>query len=446
MVRFLLTAVAVLALAVPALAADAKKPNIIVFLSDDVGYGEYGFQGNKEIPTPNIDSIAKNGVRFKQGYVAATYCSPCRAGLLTGRYPTRFGHEFNGGGPAGGKDFGLPVTEKTIADRLKAQGYATACVGKWHLGHSEKHIATARGFDEFYGTVANTPFFNPPNFIDTRKSKEITPVKDNDFYTTDAYGERAVDWIGKQKGKPFFLYLPFNAQHAPLEAPKKYLDRFPNIEDEKRKKFAAMMSAMDDAVGKVLAKVKDMGEEENTLIFFFSDNGGPTMQTTSKNDPLRGRKATTLEGGIRVPFCAQWKGQIPAGTTFDHPMIQLDILATAVVAAGGKLDPEWKLDGVDLMPYLTGKVKDAPHSVLYWRFGEQWAIRKGDFKLVASAVDGVKNVKLYNLKDDIGEATDLAEKMPEKVKELQTDWDKWSAEQIKPLWVPAKKKDKNEDE
>src|SRR5262245_15669622 len=183
MVRFLLSAVAALAVAAPVVAADAKKPNIIVILSDDVGYGEYGFQGNKEIPTPNIDSIAKNGVRFTQGYNAATYCSPCRAGLLTGRYPTRFGHEFNGGGPAGGKDFGLPVTETTIADRLKKLGYATACVGKWHLGHSEQHIATARGFDEFYGTVANTPFFNPPNFIDTRKSKEITPIKDENFYT-----------------------------------------------------------------------------------------------------------------------------------------------------------------------------------------------------------------------------------------------------------------------
>ncbi len=445
--RFVLSlAAVVLCTAGPAQAADAKKPNVIVILSDDVGYGEYGFQGNKEIPTPNIDSIAKTGVRFQQGYVAATYCSPCRAGLLTGRYPTRFGHEWNEGVLADPNvPFGLPVEQKTIADRLKELGYATACVGKWHLGRGPKFIATARGFDEFYGTVANTPFFNPPNFIDTRKSSEVTPVKDDNFYTTDAYAERAVDWIGKQKDKPYFLYLPFNAQHAPLQAPKKYLDRFPDIKDENRKIFAAMMSAMDDAVGKVLAKVREMGQEENTLIFFFSDNGGPTMQTTSKNDPLRGRKATTLEGGIRVPFCAQWKGVIPAGSTFDHPMIQLDIFATSIVAAGGKLDPAWKLDGVDLIPHLTGKVKEAPHPVLYWRFGEQFAIRKGDFKLVASAVDGVRNVKLYNLKDDIGETTDLTEKMPEKAKELRAEWDKWSAEQMKPLWVPAKKKNKDDD-
>jgi arylsulfatase A-like enzyme len=188
-----------------------------------------------------------------------------------------------------------------------------------------------------------------------------------------------------------------------------------------------------------------MGQEENTLIFFFSDNGGPTMQTTSKNAPLRGRKATTLEGGIRIPFCVQWKGKIPAGSTYDHPIIQLDILPTVLVAAGAKIDPAWKLDGVDLMPYLTGKVKDPPHPVLYWRFGEQWAIRKGDFKLVASTVDGVRNVKLYNLKDDVGESKDLSESMPDKVKELKAEWDKWNAEQAKPLWVPAKKKGKDDD-
>lgn len=425
--------------------AGAKKPNVIVFLSDDVGYGEYGFQGNKEIPTPNIDSIAKNGVRFTAGYVAACYCSPCRAGLLTGRYPTRFGHEFNEGVPANADTvFGLPLDQKTLANRLKDLGYATCAVGKWHLGRNPKYLPMSRGFDEFYGTVANTPFLNPPNFVDSRKSPDVVPIKDDNFYTTDAYGDRAADWIGKQKDKPFFLYLPFNAQHAPLQAPKKYLDRFPNIKDEKRQLFAAMMSAMDDAVGKVLAKVKEIGADENTLIFFFSDNGGPTMQTTSQNGPLRGFKAQTLEGGTRVPFCAQWKGTIPAGSTFDHPIQNLDILPTAVVAAGGKIDPEWKLDGVDLVPHLTGKVKDAPHAALYWRFGNQWAIRKGDFKLVASSPDGVKTPKLFNLKDDIGEKTDLSEKMPEKVKELQADWDKWSAEQAKPLWVPAKKKKNDE--
>jgi arylsulfatase A-like enzyme len=419
----------------PALAADGKRPNVIIFLADDVGWGEFGFQGNPQIPTPNIDSIAKNGTRFTSGYIAATYCSPCRAGLMTGRYPTRFGHEFNGGGGAGGKGFGLPVTEKTIADRLKALGYATAAVGKWHLGNGPEFIATARGFDEFYGTVANTPFFNPPNFIDTRKSPEVHPIKDDTFYTTDAYGERAVDWIGKQKDKPYFLYLPFNAQHAPLQATKKYLDRFPQIADEKRRTFAAMMSAMDDAVGRVLAKVRERGEEENTLVFFFSDNGGPTKQTTSSNGPLRGFKAQTSDGGTRIPYCVQWKGKIPAGKVYDYPVQNLDILPTAVVAAGGKVDPAWKIDGADLMPYLTGQNKGRPHETLYWRFGEQWAIRKGDWKLVASRFDENKP-RLINMAEDIGEANDLMAKFPDKAKELEADWKKWNAEQVAPLWRP----------
>jgi len=432
-----------------ATAAAAGKPNIIVILSDDVGYAEYGFQGSKDIPTPNVDSIAKNGVRFTSGYVAATYCSPCRAGLLTGRYPTRFGHEFNEGGAQGtARGFGLPLEEKTIAERLKALGYATAAVGKWHLGGGPKYIATARGFDEFYGTVANTPYVKPPNFIDTRKSNEVTPVTDDSFYTTDAYAERAVDWIDKHKGGPFFLYLPFNAQHAPLQAPKKYLDRFAHMPEGNRKTFAAIMSAMDDAVGKVLAKVREIGQEENTLIVFFSDNGGPTQQTTSNNTPLRGRKSTTSEGGTRVPFCMQWKGKIPAGSVYNNPIQNLDILPTAIVAAGGTVDPAWKLDGVDLMPYLTGKNAGKPHEKLYWRFGEQWAIRKGDWKLVASAVDD-NQPRLINLKDDISEAKDLSAAMPEKVKELKTDWDQWNAEQKDPLWKPltaaekAKNKGKN---
>jgi arylsulfatase A-like enzyme len=415
-----------------------RPPNIVVLLSDDVGYGEYGFQGNTEIPTPHIDSIAKAGVRFTAGYVSGPYCSPTRAGLLTGRYQTRFGHEFNGGGGAGGQGFGLPPTEVTLADRLKKAGYATVCIGKWHLGGPPEFLPMKRGFDEFYGTVANTPFLNPPNFVDSRVSPDITPVKDESFYTTDAYAARAVDWIERNKDRPFFLYLPFNAQHAPLQATRKYLDRFGAIADEKRRTFAAMMSAMDDAVGRVLEKVRQIGQEENTLIVFFSDNGGPTQQTTSKNGPLRGFKATTLEGGVRVPFCMQWKGRIPAGTVYEHPIIQLDILPTAMAAAGAAIDPAWKLDGVNLLPFLTGRNPNPPHHALYWRFGEQWAIRKGDWKLVASRIDGAEP-RLFNLKDDVGEARDLRSTNPDKYKELLADWRAWNGEQKDPLWRPVVK-------
>ncbi len=438
--RWLLLSLPIVALARgPLPAAEGRKPNVIIILADDVGWGEFGFQGNKEIPTPHIDSIAKNGVRFTNGYVAATYCSPSRAGLLTGRYPTRYGHEFNEPYPKaaeGSGIFGLSTAETTLADRLKALGYATACIGKWHLGDGPQFVATARGFDEFYGTVANSPFFNPAEFIDSRASIGAKMARLPGFYTTDAYADRAVEWLGKQKGKPFFLYLPFNAQHEPLQAPQKYVDRFPHIQDDWRRYFAAAMYALDEAVGRVLEKVRALGEEDNTLIFFLSDNGGPTARTTSSNGPLRGFKSQTSEGGTRVPFCVQWKGKLPTGTTYDHPIQNLDILPTVVAAAGGKVDPAWKLDGVDLLPYLTGKNTSRPHETLYWRFGEQWAIRKGDWKLVASRADDNKP-RLINLAVDIGEANDLSAKHLEKVQELLTDWKAWSAQQREPAWRPV---------
>jgi len=404
-----------------------SKPNVLILLADDLGYGELGCQGNTQIPTPHIDSIAKNGIRFTQGYVSGPYCSPTRAGLMTGRYQTRFGHEFNG---AGAK-FGLPVEEKTIADRFKAAGYATCAVGKWHLGSQPKFRPTHRGFDEFYGTLANTPFFHPSSFIDSRVSDDVQEIKDDTFYTTDAYAERAVDWLEKHKAKPWFLYLPFNAQHAPLEAPQKYLDRFADITNSNRRTFAAMMAAMDDAVGRVLSKVRELKQEEKTLIFFLADNGGPTRATTSTNGPLRGFKATTWEGGVRVPFMVQWKGTLPAGKTYEQPVIQLDILPTTLAAAGEKI-PE-KLDGVDLLPYLRGDKKGNPHETLYWRFGQQWAVRHGDWKLV-KANGGSDVPELYDLKTNIAESNNLALSEPEKVKELQALWERWNTEQAPPAW------------
>jgi arylsulfatase A-like enzyme len=414
-------------------AADvARKPNILILLADDLGYGELGFQGNKEIPTPHLDSLAKGGVRFTAGYVSGPYCSPTRAGLLTGRYQTRFGHEFN---PPMRKGNGLPLTERTIADRMRELGYATGAVGKWHLGDSPEMRPPRRGFDEFYGTLANTPFFRPTNFVDSRLSEDVRQVTEEGYYTTDAYAARAVDWLEKNKDKPWFLYLPFNAQHAPLQAPQKYLDRFKDVQDAKRRTFAAMLSAMDDAVGRVMGKVRDMGQEENTVIFFFTDNGGPTRSTTSKNDPLRGFKSTTWEGGVRVPFLVQWKGKLAAGKVYDHPVIQLDILPTCVAAAGGKVDPAWKLDGVDLMPYLTGANAGKPHETLYWRFGKQWAIRHGDWKLLVGN-GGSGKPELYDLSKDLGESKDLAPERPEKVNELQALYDEWNKQQAPPAWMP----------
>lgn len=422
-------------------AADVKKPNVIVILADDLGWGELGAQGNKQIPTPNIDSIPANGVKFTQGYVSGPYCSPTRAGLVTGRYQTRFGHEWN---PPQQPNAGLPVDEKTIADYLKSAGYATGVVGKWHLGVAEKFRPSKRGFDEFYGTLANTPFFHP-QLVDSKISDEPKRVEDPEYYTTDAYGKRAVEFITEHKDEPFFLYLPFNAQHAPLQSPQKYLDRFPEIKDEKRKHFAAVLSATDDAIGEVLKAVKDNGLEEDTLIIYLTDNGGPTLGTTSSNLPLRGYKMTTLEGGVRVPFYAQWKGKIPAGQVYENPIIQLDIIPTALAAAGVAVNPEWQLEGVDLLPYITGKNEAAPHDALFWRLGEQWAVRKGDWKLVASRIDGPQP-RLFNLSEDISEANDLAAKHPERVAELRKEWETWNEKNIPQAWEPNgqnKKKNQN---
>jgi arylsulfatase A-like enzyme len=413
-------------------AAPARKPNIVLILADDLGYAELGVQGCKDIPTPNIDSIAKNGVRFTNGYVSCPVCSPTRAGLMTGRYQQRFGHEFNPGPPTRPQpDFGLALSETTIAERLKGLGYVTGMFGKWHLGFEPRFQPQQRGFDEFFGFLGGMHHYLSTNEDPNNPILRSTKTIDKIDYTTDAFAREAASFIERHHDKPFFLYLPFNAVHAPLESTQKYLDRFSSIADKKRRTFAAMNSAMDDAVGRVLAKLREHKLEENTLIFFISDNGGPTKQTTSGNEPLRGFKGQVFEGGIRIPFLMQWKGQIPAGETCHEPVISLDALPTAITAAGGHVNPDMKLDGVDLIPYLTGKSKAKPHDRLFWRFGAQWAVRAGDWKLESQGQGGTH---LFNLKDDIGEKNDLSEQNPTKVKELQAIYDEWNVQLMKPGW------------
>jgi arylsulfatase A-like enzyme len=417
----------------------ARKPNVIILLADDLGYADVGFQGCKDIPTPNIDSLAREGIRCTNGYVSGPYCSPTRAGLLTGRYQQRFGHEFNPG-PA---TAGLPLTETTIADRLRANGYATGWVGKWHLGGVPKFHPQKRGFADAFGFLGGAhAYFAEKGAPIYRGTEEVTEKE----YLTDAFGREAVAFIDRHKSEPFFLYLAFNAVHTPMQATDERLKKFDSIKDKTRRTYAAMTLAMDEAIGKVLAKLRDEKLDENTLIVFFSDNGGPTMRTTtingSSNAPLRGSKRTTLEGGIRVPFAFRWKGKLPEGKTYDQPLIQLDILPTALAVADVAVMPEWKLDGVNLLPYLTGKEKGAPHESLYWRLGKQMAIRQGDWKLVRydPVADGEKGkgaateAKLYNLAQDIGEATDLAAKEPERLKKLEDAWQAWNATLAKPLW------------
>jgi len=465
-------------LAGPATAAE-RQPNIVILLADDLGYADVGFQGCQDIPTPNIDALAKGGVRCTNGYVSCPYCSPTRAGLLTGRYQQRFGHEFNPG-PRGepssnnvDNSIGLPLSETTIADRLKAAGYATGMVGKWHLGVAPKFHPQKRGFDEYFGFLGGAhaylpglPFLVFPGLQDApgagptptaagrpqagpQQRTSIyrgTQAVEEPEYLTDAFAREAVSFIEKHQKHPFFLYLPFNAVHTPLHATDKRLEQFASISDPMRRTYCAMTLALDEAIGKVLDKLRSTNLEQDTLIFFCSDNGGPTVRRAalngSRNTPLRGSKVSTLEGGIRVPFVVSWKGKLPAGKVYDQPVIQLDFLTTALAAAGIEANADWKLDGVNLLPYFKSETATAPHDVLYWRLGQQMAIRKGDWKLVKYSHEfageepssSLSPLRLYNLSRDIGETNDLASAQGDKAKELKGLWDQWNQSLIEPLW------------
>jgi arylsulfatase A-like enzyme len=443
--RILTAAFALLCFYSVQIEAQTRRPNIVVIVADDMGYGDIGPYGSKDIPTPNLDALARDGMRFTDAYVSGPYCSPTRAGLLTGKYPQRFGHEYNilPNFVAGHSEAGLPLTETTMADRLKAAGYNTALFGKWHLGSAARFHPIERGFEEFFGFTDGAHAYHSPTITKRNPLYEgRTPVAEP-AYLTDVIAERAVEYINRKRTQPYFLYLAFNAVHTPLEATDKYLKRFAHISDARRRTYAAMLSAMDDGIGKTLAAIDD-----NTLVFFFSDNGGPTTAggpNGSSNAPLKGSKRTTWEGGVRVPFLIKWKGRIPVGTTYSHPVIQLDVLPTALAAAGIKFDAK-ALDGVNLLAFLDGKSSRHPHDTLYWRTGGMMAIRKGDWKLLRMTeqafteqpivLTDVSELQLYNLKSDVSETKDLASANAKKVKELAAEWTQWANALAKPAWSP----------
>lgn len=415
-------------------ALPARKPNILVILADDLGYADLGFQGCTDIPTPAIDSLAANGVRFSRGHVSCPVCSPTRAGLMTGRYQERFGHEFNPGPAqeAGDKEIGLPLSEKTMADCLKSAGYATGLMGKWHLGYKEVYHPMNRGFDEFFGFLGGShSYVDPLGDSGNPILRGRDPVDEKE-YLTDALTREAVDFIGRHREHPFFLYLAYNAVHAPMQASAKYLDRFQGIQAEPRRTHAAMVSAMDDGVGAVLSKLRELGLEEDTLIFFFSDNGGPSTKNGSRNDPLRGNKGDVFEGGIRVPFLMQWKRRLRPGIPFDQPVITLDVLPTAVKAAGGTIPQDRPLDGVDLLPFVTGDRPGSPHEALFWRYGQKRACIEGSSKILKMDEGPWE---LYDLASDIKETTNLASQKPEVLKRMDQDFEAWNATLAAPLWA-----------
>ncbi len=409
-------------------ASSTAKPNILLILADDAGYYDFGCQGSKEIPTPNVDSIAANGVRFTDGHVSATVCSPSRAGLITGRHQQRFGHEGN----CPPHHLGMNVKEKTMGDTLKALGYKTAIFGKWHLGNKKEYYPTNRGFDVFYGMrEGSRSYFYSPKGND--KPGDPHGYEHNgkqikfEGYFTDELGSRCVDFINENKEQPFFAFLAFNAPHTPMHAKKEHLQMF---RDKPRPTLTSMIWSMDENIGRVIKALKKNGQYENTIIWFLSDNGG-TPTNRSCNWPLNGYKGNKFEGGHRVPFLMQWPAKIKSGQTFNGLTSSLDIHATALIAAGGKLPANRPLDGVDLLPYVTGQKSGNPHQKLFFRKENCAGMRDGDWKLIR--VRDI-NPALFNLGDDIGEKVNLAAKYPERVQNMLNDMDQWEQGLTKPWW------------
>lgn len=405
------------------LASQSRRPNIVVIVVDDLGYGDLGLHGLKEIATPNLDSIGREGVRFAAGYVAAPVCSPSRAGILTGRYPQRFGLYDNP--PTGSRDprHGLPRSETTLAERLKGLGYRTALFGKWHLGAAAQLRPNARGFDETLtflnsGGHAYLAIADRPNTL--WRNDRYVIERD---YVTFAFAREAVGFIHRHRAVPFLLTIPFSAIHGPFQAPPRYLDRLAAIPDPKRRVTLAMLAALDDAVGRILLALREDGLERDTLLFLIGDNGGDPARSTSRNGPFAGVKGELLEGGIRVPFLARWPGRLPAGLTYPQPVSSLDIHATALAAAGFEGSPARPLDGVDLLPFVTGARTGAPHQALYWSYNGQQAVRRGRHKLLRRP----GGEWLFDLAVDPGERRNLALARPELAASLRGSLDRWAA-------------------
>ena len=412
--------------------AAADKPNVVVILADDLGYNDIGVFGCPDIPTPHIDSIAKNGVRFTDGYANNMVCSASRAGFLSGMYQQRFGFENNSGPERyAAPHFGIPREIPTVAERLKRAGYTTGMAGKWHVGFNKGLRPENRGFDFAWGFRAGARNFFPQGRQAHTIFQNGNPVPPDFEYLTDKLGELSADFIEQNSANPFFLYVAFNAVHVPMEATRKYLDRFPNIDDPNRRTLAGMLSAMDDAVGLILATLRSRELEENTLIFFYSDNGGATGRNFSRNDPLRGQKGTMFEGGIRVPFMMQWKGHVPPGQTYHHPVMGFDCSATALAVAGVRPKSP-SIDGVDLIPFVTGQRSDRPHETLFWRAGPKHAARVGDWKLVT---EPGQPTMLFNLKDDLSEQHDLSQTNRQDFARVNQAYLRWDAAMMEPRWI-----------
>ena len=408
----------------------AEAPNILILLADDLGWADLGFQGSSDIRSPHLDRLAAESVRFTDGHVTASVCSPSRAGLMTGRYQQRFGHEANTP-PA---DQGMDLKQVTLADALKDRGYRTGIIGKWHLGNADRFYPNLRGFEYFYGLRegSRSYFYNPDREDRPSSNKRIEQNGETvafDGYLTDVLGEQAVQFVARESERPFFLFLSFTAPHGPMHATEEDLKRFATIEDKKRRTYAAMVWAMDRAIGKVLQQLEKTDQADNTIVWFLSDNGGAT-NNGSINLPLAGHKGIKFEGGIRVPFLMRWPARLGRGQVYDPLVSSMDIFATSLAAAGGEVASA-NLDGVDLVPYLTGKQPGKPHQELYWH--KLWfsAMRDGAWKLIHVKDYGYA---LYDLSSDPNESRNLATQDPERVDSMRKRLEGWKAKMESPRW------------
>ncbi len=448
-----------------------RAPNVVLILVDDLGYGELGGYGGTEIPTPHLDRLADQGIRFTDAYVTASFCAPSRAALLTGRYQTRFGFELN---PTGAFNddpaVGLPTDQRTLADHLRQAGYVTGLIGKWHQGATARFHPQRRGFDEFFGFLHEGHYYVPPPWPGhtTWLRRRVLPDGSQGRWTspdgriiwtthmgnfepdydannpivrgsqpvnetanlTDAFSREAEDFIARYRAQPFFLYLAYSAVHSPLQGEDQYMQRFAHIPDIHRRIFAAMLAQLDDGIGRVLQRLESEGLERQTLVIFLSDNGGATRELTSRNDPLRGEKGQLLEGGIRVPMIVRWPQHLPAGRTETRMASSLDLLPTILAAAGAAVPPD--LDGTDMLPHLTGATDRPIREQHYWRMAGRAALRQGDWKIHRPAAK--RRWELYDLANDVGESEDLAARHPEKLQALIEAFEQLDAEMIEPLW------------
>jgi len=424
-----------------------RPPNIVVIMTDDQGYADVGFNGGTDIPTPNMDRIAEEGVVFTDGYATYSVCGPSRAGFITGRYPQRFGFERNPAWRPANPDVGLPREEQTLAEALRPLGYTSGVIGKWHLGSHKDVHPLSRGFDEFYGHLGGGHRYFPeelyiPKEQQARNEPEsyltwihrgFEPVRTQDYLTYE-FTREALTFVSKHQEKPFFLFLSYNAPHAPLQAPAEEMAKFSHIEDEKRQVYAAMVSVVDQGIGKLFDLLDELELTEDTLIFFCSDNGGPFRTNGSSNAPLRGGKSDPWEGGFRVPFAMRWPGVVPAGLRYSEPVSLLDIFGTVAGILDLPENPSRVRDGVNLIPFLTGEKEGVPHERIYLRMFDKnvFAMREGIFKLVQP--QKLKVPRLFNLQKDISESKNVSDWNTYRFDRMKKEYENWNQELIPPAF------------